>query len=65
MSLLVAVAWLPGSIALAGNLALNFSGGRGFAWMTFSLVAVCTATCSLAWAVVACWLAARRRASTA
>ena len=30
-SLIAAVIWLPVSIALAGNLALNFQGGRGAA----------------------------------
>lgn len=34
--LLAAVLWLPVSIALAGNLALNFSGSRGSVWIIVS-----------------------------
>jgi hypothetical protein len=34
--LLGAVLWLPISIALAGNLALNFSGFRGTIWLVIS-----------------------------
>jgi hypothetical protein len=34
--LLAAILWLPISIALAGNLALNFSGFRGTVWMIIS-----------------------------
>lgn len=42
--LFAAVAWLPLSIALAGNLALNFSGGRGLAWIAMTLA---TTLCAL------------------
>lgn len=36
VGLLVAIAWLPLSIVLAGNLALNFAGEHGLAWLWFS-----------------------------
>lgn len=60
-----AVAWLPVSIALAGNLALNFSGWRGSAWLAFSLVIHAAVLCALAWALIDRLLAMRRRASAA
>ncbi len=47
-----AVAWLPVSIALAGNLALNFTGWRGSIWMGLTLVVNLAVLCTLAWAVV-------------
>ncbi len=50
--LCAALAWLPVSILLAGNLALNFSGWRGSAWMGFSLVTGLGVLCVLAWATV-------------
>ena len=37
LALMAALLWLPLSIALAGNLALNFSGTRGDVWMLSSL----------------------------
>lgn len=42
ISLGLAVAWLPVSIALAGNLELTFSGGWGTLWigLTFGIAAV-------------------------
>ena len=33
LALAASVAWLPLSIALAGNVSLNFSGGRGVLWL--------------------------------
>lgn len=39
-SLLAASAWLPVSIALAGNLALNFDGFRGQLWIWMSLAVI-------------------------
>ena len=62
MSLFGAVAWLPVSILLAGNLELNFPGERGFAWMVFSLVVVLDVLSTLAWALVASLLAHRKPA---
>jgi hypothetical protein len=60
-----AAAWLPASIALAGNLALNFTGWRGSTWLGFSLVIHLTVLCTLAWALVGRLLIMRRRASAA
>ena len=51
-SLLAACAWLPVSIALAGNLALNFQGARGEMWFAFTSVTFVAVYCSLAWAVI-------------
>lgn len=64
-ALLAAAAWLPVSVMLAGNLALNFSGGRGEAWMAISLATVLLVAASLTWAVVAALLSMRRRRGTA
>src|SRR5687767_9438339 len=33
LALVAAVFWLPVSLLLAGNLALNFTGSRGLAWL--------------------------------
>lgn len=62
MSLFGAVAWLPVSILIAGNLELNFSGDRGLAWMVFSLVVLIDVLSTLAWAVIASLLAHRKPA---
>lgn len=51
-ALLMAAAWLPVSIALAGNLALVFSGARGDAWIAWSAAALIAAFASLALAVL-------------
>ena len=59
-SLFAAAAWLPLSVALAGNLALNFGGGRGRIWLVLSLVVAAGAFGVLLWAVVAGALANRR-----
>lgn len=50
--LVAAAAWLPVSVALAGNLALNFGGWRGSAWLGFSLVVHLAVLCVLAWALI-------------
>lgn len=57
-----AAAWLPASIALAGNLALNFTGWRGTVWFVSSLAIHLGALCTLAWWPVDRLLAVRRRA---
>lgn len=66
-ALALAAAWLPVSIALAGNLTLVFSGGRGDAWIAWSAVALIAAFASLAFAVMQRVIAAlhRRFARTA
>lgn len=51
------------SVALAGNLLLNFAGWRGSVWLGFSLVIHVAALCTLAWALTSRWLAMLRRAS--
>jgi hypothetical protein len=53
MTLVAALAWLPVSMLLAGNVALNFSGERGAAWLGFSAVVVIAVGVSLAWALFA------------
>lgn len=63
-SLIGAFAWLPASIALAGNLTLNFHGGYGLAWLVLSLAVVATVLCALTWALVATLLAKLRRAGS-
>lgn len=55
-----AVAWLPVSVALAGNLTLNFEGWRGTAWLGFSLVVAACASAALLWATAAVALARLR-----
>ena len=52
-SLAGAAAWLPVSIALAGNLALNFGEGHGVAWLVFSLAVLVAVVVALAWALAA------------
>lgn len=64
-SLIGAVAWLPVSIALAGNLTLNFRKGTGDFWLTLSLVITAAALFVLGWALVAAVLARFRRAGAA
>jgi hypothetical protein len=61
VNLAAAVAWLPVSIGLAGNLSLNFAGWRGSVWLGISLVVLVAALCTLAWALVGRLLAIRRR----
>ncbi len=50
-----AVAWLPLSIGLAGNLDLNFSGDRGSTWLVSSLGLLLAILATLAWATLAAW----------
>lgn len=56
-----AFCWLPVSIALAGNLALNFRGSRGGAWLAFSLAVVAAVLGALLWAWAARWRARYQR----
>lgn len=50
-ALLAGLAWLPASIVLAGNLALNFSDWRGTVWIGFSVVVGLAVLCSLVWSM--------------
>ena len=58
-----AVAWLPVSIALAGNMDLNFTGWRGSVWLGSSLVIHLAVLGTLAWSLVARALAMGKRSS--
>jgi len=60
-ALTAAVAWLPVSMWLAGNAALNFPAARGDIWLAFSLAVVACVFATLAWAGVATLLALRMR----
>ncbi len=51
-ALVLALAWLPVSIVLAGNLALNFSGARGDAWWMVSLAVAVSVVVSLLSALI-------------
>jgi hypothetical protein len=64
-SLIGAAAWLPVSIALAGNLTLNFYGDRGGVWLVFSAVIAAAVLYALGWALFATLLARYRRAGAA
>lgn len=64
-SLIAAAVWLPASIALAGNLALNFDGGRGLAWAVLNLGVVGLVFGALVWALAAALLAMRKRSGAA
>ena len=57
--LLASAAWLPLSVALAGNLALNFSGARGTVWLVVSSATMIAAVAALAWAIAG-WLLGSR-----
>lgn len=61
-SLIVASAWLPVSIGLAGNLVLNFDPSRGTAWIWLTLATALSVLCSLVLALVSRLLARRFRA---
>lgn len=61
-SLIAAVTWLPASVVLAGNLALNFSGWRGSVWFAYTIAVAVVALGSLVLALVASLFAIRRRA---
>lgn len=52
-ALVGAAVWLPVSIVLAGNAALNFTNGLGSVWLIFSLTVAAVGVVSLAWASVA------------
>ena len=65
VSLTAAAAWLPASIALAGNLALNFGGGRGLAWSVLSLGIGSLVLLSLVWALAATAVASLKLAGAA
>src|SRR4030095_6233860 len=60
-ALAAAAAWLPLSIALAGNLALNFASGPGSIWLGFTFAVILFVLCTLAWALVRRLVALRRR----
>ena len=64
-TLIASVAWLPASIALAGNLALNFHGDRRTAWLALSPSTGAAVLCALCWAVNASLLSRRRRSRAA
>ncbi|MGD9388092.1 MAG: hypothetical protein PVI87_07675 [Gammaproteobacteria bacterium] len=51
VALFIAIAWLPVSVLLAGNLNLNFSGDRGHTWEVFTAVTALLAIVAIAWAV--------------
>lgn len=52
----LALLWLPASVLLAGNLALNFSGDRGAAWLLGTLCLAVAGLVVLAWSLfVALW----------
>ena len=48
----LAAAWLPLSIALAGNLELNFTGTQGDVWLFFTLSLLTIVLITLLWALV-------------
>lgn len=50
-SLFLSLVWLPASILLAGNLALNFDGGGGRVWIWLTLVTLVLALASMLTAV--------------
>jgi hypothetical protein len=60
-SLAVAASWLPLSIALAGNLALNFAGGRGSFWLGFTLAVTLVVLSTFVWALFGRLLGKRKR----
>ena len=51
-SLVAAAAWLPVSIALAGNLELNFSDAGWDAWVALSLATVALVFVAMGWAAI-------------
>ena len=57
VALVGAALWLPMSIALAGNLELNFGDGRGAVWLAFSVAVLAAACVTLLWALGAAALA--------
>lgn len=63
LALLACAAWLPASVALAGNLSLNFTWSRGITWMWLTLGTLGVSVAALAWAAIARLAALRRKAS--
>lgn len=61
VALAASALWLPASALLAGNLALNFSGARGTAWLAGSVAVIAAAFFALVWAVVGSALGRLRR----
>lgn len=51
-ALALALAWLPVSLLLAGNLALNFEGLRGTLWMGLTVLTLSAGTAALAWSAI-------------
>jgi drug/metabolite transporter (DMT)-like permease len=49
---MVGLAWLPISIALAGNLVLNFNGSRGSVWLGFTLAIALAVFGVVGWALI-------------
>ena len=64
-ALVAAAVWLPVSVALAGNLALNLGNGRGPVWLAFSAAVAAGVLGVLVWALVATLLALYGRAGAA
>ncbi|MCW5566787.1 MAG: hypothetical protein KIS84_00985 [Dokdonella sp.] len=64
-AVLAAILWLPVSVALAGNLALNFSANRGSAWLVLSLLTAVVVLGSLAWSVITALGAMLKRSGAA
>lgn len=64
-ALAAAVAWLPLSIALAGNASLNFSGDLGTVWLWFSAGLFVFVLGALLVAAIAAFLARRKHGSAA
>lgn len=61
VSVIATAAWLPVSIGLAGNLALNFGGSRGTVWIWVTLATALSVLCSLAFALATRLFARRSR----
>lgn len=59
-TLLLAIAWLPVSMAIAGGMQLSFSGWQSWAWMIYTLAILLAVPIVLAWAIVAALLARRK-----
>jgi hypothetical protein len=62
---LCCLVWLPASVALAGNLALNFSSWHGTLWIAVSAAVLLSALATSTWALLSALLArgvARRAA---
>lgn len=61
VALAASALWLPASALLAGNLALNFSGARGTAWLAGSVAVIAAALFALVWAMAGSALGRLRR----